>query len=58
MVITIQSTTRNIQEILNEYILDNTHTKINNKMVTNKYIKDNQNQNLTSYVFLPKNLGM
>lgn len=36
----------NIQEMLNEYIIDKTHIKINYKMVTNKYIKENQNVNL------------
>ena len=41
--------------MLNEYIFDNTHIKINNKMVTNKYIKDNQNQNVNILDLLDDN---
>ena len=48
-------TPENIIEILNEYILFNTYIKINNKMVTNKFIKDNQNQNLKILDLLDNN---
>ena len=35
-----------LEEILNEYIFDNRYIKIDNKVLTYKYIKDNRNKNI------------
>ena len=36
----------NMEEILNEHIFDNRYIKIDNKVLTYKYIKDNKNSNI------------